>query len=342
MGIQVYLDQCSRYDALADRSLRGSHTMILFGFGSTLSVSDGDLIVRNGVAHSAQKYDPITLHRGVHSIHDIIVLADSGTISLDALRWCRNQEICVTILDQDGVVIGVLTPEHKANAALRRCQYSVDPMPIGRWLLKAKTQSQIDVLRRHPELPDSRSIAANLESGLSYCPMSIDAIRTEEGMIAHAYFSAFVGHPLRWTSRKVLPHWSCITERTSPLAPNDNGRHAVNPYHAMINYALSLLESQARQEINAAGLDASCGYLHADKSGRDSLVYDIVEPHRAYVDHAVFQFVQRTTFHLSDFIRCDDGRVRLSPSLARLVSAQCRLNQRDVAQTVQKLLTFLR
>ena len=60
-------------------------------------------------------------------------------------------------------------------------------------------------------------------------------------------------------------------ERTSLLAPNDNGRHATNPYHAILNYALALLESQVRQEINVVGLDAACGFLHADKLHRDSL-----------------------------------------------------------------------
>jgi CRISPR/Cas system-associated endonuclease Cas1 len=38
-----------------------------------------------------------------------------------------------------------------------------------------------------------------------------------------------------------------------------------------------VLESQIRQALAARGFDLACGFLHTDKTGRDSLVYDVME-----------------------------------------------------------------
>jgi hypothetical protein len=116
----------------------------------------------------------------------------------------------------------------------------------------------------------------------------------EEGRCAAEYFSAFIGHPLKRAKpalKRIPPHWKTITERTSLLASNKNGRHATNLYHAILNYALALLEAQMRLEINIVGLDAACSFLHADRLYRDSLVYDLMETHRAQVDDLVLILV---------------------------------------------------
>jgi hypothetical protein len=42
--------------------------------------------------------------------------------------------------------------------------------------------------------------------------------------------------------------------------------------------------------------DAACGFLHSDRPGRDSLVYDVMEPYRPRVDAALLEFLAKTTF----------------------------------------------
>jgi CRISPR/Cas system-associated endonuclease Cas1 len=75
------------------------------------------------------------------------------------------------------------------------------------------------------------------------------------------------------------------------------------------------------------GFDLSCGILHSDKAGRDSLVYDLMECERGAVDNLVLAFLGKTTFRAGDFARMADGSVRLHPQLARVVVAACRLPQ---------------
>jgi CRISPR/Cas system-associated endonuclease Cas1 len=75
------------------------------------------------------------------------------------------------------------------------------------------------------------------------------------------------------------------------------------------------------------GFDLATGFLHADKPGRDSLVFDLMECVRGAVDDLVLAFLDRTTLHAASFARVGDGGVRLHPQLARAVVAACRVSQ---------------
>jgi len=89
--------------------------------------------------------------------------------------------------------------------------------------------------------------------------------------------------------------------------------------NAILTYAYAVLEGQTRQALTAAGFDLACGYLHADRRGRDALVHELMELARPAVDERVLSFLHMTTFHSSDFTRVSDGSCRLHPQLARAV-----------------------
>jgi CRISPR/Cas system-associated endonuclease Cas1 len=94
--------------------------------------------------------------------------------------------------------------------------------------------------------------------------------------------------------------------------------------------------------LSAAGFDLACGFLHADRRGRDALVYDLVELERPAVDDRVLSFLQATTFHAGDFTRVSDGSCRLHPQLARAVVATCSVSQRRLEEHAAWLATRLR
>jgi CRISPR-associated endonuclease Cas1 len=123
----------------------------------------------------------------------------------------------------------------------------------------------------------------------------------------------------------LAPHWLVTRERNSPLGGDTP--HAVDPLNAMLNYAYGCLEGQARQALEAQGFDVACGFLHVDKDGRDSLVYDLMECARGTVDGLVLDFLSRTVLHAGDFVQTKEGGCRLHPQLARMVVASCRVGQ---------------
>jgi CRISPR/Cas system-associated endonuclease Cas1 len=76
----------------------------------------------------------------------------------------------------------------------------------------------------------------------------------------------------------------------------------------------------------------ACGFLHADLKGRDSLVYDVMEPLRGTVDGLVLRVLASRTLHYGDITRVHDGSCRLHPQLARAVVAACKLPQETIGQ----------
>jgi len=108
------------------------------------------------------------------------------------------------------------------------------------------------------------------------------------------------------------------------------------PTHAILNDASALLARQTRPALASRGFDRACGFLHAEKSGRDSLVYDLMECERGTVESLVLDVLQATTFHRGDVTPVTDGSCgscgscRLHPQLARAVVAACRVPQARV------------
>src|SRR6266478_8465363 len=152
---QDYADSCSHFEGLANRKQDQKDTIVLAGYGCGLSVSRDALVCKQGFTHdseSSKTNQAQTLYRGVHGIKSIIILSDSGNISLDAIRWCSSEHITVSIIDRDGSLQQTLTPEQTSNAKLRKQQYLASDSDKGSYiayrLICKKTQAQLDLLEQ--------------------------------------------------------------------------------------------------------------------------------------------------------------------------------------------------
>jgi CRISPR-associated endonuclease Cas1 len=259
------------------------------------------------------------------------------------------------MLRLDGQHQATLTPEPKADARLRRAQYQAQltgrDIVISRTLLQRKVAAQLATLETHRDLPGSTDAADWLRTALSWLALpeppawlgSVDQVRYYEAWLARLYFQAWKGWGLRWGKADVkrIPHyWLTARERSSPIGAS-NGRHAVDPLNAVLNYAYGCLEGQARQALEAQGFDMACGFLHLDKGGRDSLVYDLMECARGIVDGLVLDFLSDTPLHTGDFAQTTDGRCRLHPQLARVVVGRCRVSQDQLTLHAKWLAAYL-
>jgi hypothetical protein len=72
-------------------------------------------------------------------------------------------------------------------------------------------------------------------------------------------------------------------------------RHATHPVNAMLNYGYSILEAEVRISVLTAGLDPEIGYLHTNRKGRLSVVYDLMEPLRPVVDRGILNLLVTTS-----------------------------------------------
>ncbi len=81
-----------------------------------------------------------------------------------------------------------------------------------------------------------------------------------------------------------------------------SGRGAQDPVNSLLNYGYAVVESEIWKSIYLAGLDPYCGFLHSDRYGRASLVYDLIEEFRQQiVDKTVLSIVNMKQVSIEDF-----------------------------------------
>jgi CRISP-associated protein Cas1 len=365
------MEEEARYATLADRAMASHDILVLNGQGCSLRVSNNALHVKQGKLLGVDR-DPIIYYKGTVPIRTIVFMGKSGTISVEAFHWCKEQNISIVMLDGIGNVLYSLSPEGESNAKLRRAQYQADITGMGgyiaRELVRLKTLGQIETLKTIPShstieghlmVLNGRRVTFPEKGGVVYGELiwesfdndllvlsgmkDVDAIRMLEGRIALKYWTYLTGIPIYWSrndEKIVPPHWKVITERPSTLS-GLSPRKAICPFHSALNYLYGVAEHLLLCSIRAAGLDPACGFLHYDNVYRDSLVYDLIEPHRAEIDAKVLQFFKTTELRRGDIIMLPKGQIMLNKELSRYLIVSCLPDAKKLGDTVSWLVKCL-
>jgi CRISPR-associated endonuclease Cas1 len=294
----------------------GHGVVTLYGYGITVRVEHGHLVLEDGIGARRKVRFP----RVRHGIRRLVVIGSDGMVSLAALRWLADQDASFVMLERDGSVLATTGPVRPSDARLRRAQslahQSGAALEIARTLIDQKLVGQErlarDILRNTSVaelIASARAVLATAET--------IETVRRYEAQAAQAYWSAWNGIPINFPRndlRRVPNHWRCFGTRKSPLTGSP--RLAVNPPNAILNYLYAVLESEARLAASALGLDPGIGVLHVDTDARDSLACDLMEPIRPQVDAYLLNWIIRGPLRREWFFEQRDGNCRLMGSFA--------------------------
>jgi CRISPR-associated protein Cas1 len=168
---------------------------------------------------------------------------------------------------------------------LRRLQYrcaehSVLSFLMARWIVASKIESY--------QLP--LSLIEKEHQGLcggfiERCNMAHESLETAdhfnslmgiEGQLASQWFQLL---------RKLVDKKWQFTGR--------NRRPPRDPLNSLLSLGYTLLGGDVRQALVSEGLDPALGFLHQPRSGRDSLMLDLLEPFRSGVDLFSLQLLQQ-------------------------------------------------
>jgi CRISPR-associated protein Cas1 len=134
---------------------------------------------------------------------------------------------------------------------------------------------------------------------------SVTDLWAVEGRVALRYWQAYAS---------VIPE--CFDFHGRMTSSHQN--NASDPVNLALNYAYGVLEGECRAAINTVGLEPSVGFLHETSvyQTKQSLVYDLQEPFRWLVDHAVLRMVLSRTLSWDDFyLTGGDYRLRIKPPM---------------------------
>jgi CRISPR-associated protein Cas1 len=169
-------------------------------------------------------------------------------------------------------------------------------------------------------------------------PLHLDDIIETERAGGQIYWAALSGIQLRWRPRvasRVPEHWLMTQPRESFRTGNRYG--ATDPTNALVNYGYALLEAETRIACCNAGLHSGLGIIHADRDGRASFVYDLMEPARPVVDRMVFEFIRKHTFTNGECWETREGHCRLDPGLATRLTMWLPQLRSEVKPVVQEV-----
>ncbi len=239
------------------------------------------------------------------------------------LGACAERNIAVSLMTERGKFLATVRGFSHGNVLVRRKQYRLadDPataLDVSRRIVLAKVANSRSVLlRASRDAPEGSTRAEELDAAVKRLAASahelraadsLDSIRGLEGEAATHYFGAFnallsdpdAAESFRFTKRSRRP----------PL----------DRINALISFLYTLLLHDCRSALEAAGLDSSVGFLHADRSGKPSLALDLMEELRAYVaDRLAFSMINRRQVAADGFKAIDTGGIHMDDATRKAV-----------------------
>jgi CRISPR-associated endonuclease Cas1 len=256
----------------------------------------------------------------------------------EALRWCARYSINLVLPGGPGRLITMVESalETKTNTMRRmrdidpsiiRAQCAADPVRVAREIVRAKIEAGLKFTVKES---DSRRCAAEEWRAKLESARTVSEIMIVESRAAAAYWRCFQDAGLRERKNGNLPRsWMRFAQRGKGNA-FFGPKHAAHPINAMLNYCYVVEAGRLAKALAAQGLALPIGYLHSDKKGRNSLVWDAIEPLRPAIDAKVFEFIAKHEFARSDFPQSGYNVHRLSRDVTQLLLHSASLPAREI------------
>jgi CRISP-associated protein Cas1 len=298
---------------------------------ASLRVKGGALVVCDGdyrLVYEASARKP----------HAIVMAGWSGMVTIEAVRWACDHKVAIVLLDWMRDFLTIVAPPAKTNAALIRAQVLADPLTAARSIVAAKVNAHIRV-GAIPQAQGEHFIEQ------VHAAHSVREVMVQEAQAARMVWRKPAMEPpaIVWRSGSPrIPTMWKLPYSTRKRASAPSPRKAVHPVNSLLNLAFSITAGRLAAYLAARGFAPSIGFLHSDKPGRWSLAYDVIEPLRPLIERSVFGFIGRYQFGSNDFIRANDGSIRLADNLLRVVIADTALSGRILDAAVDWVIRLIR
>lgn len=250
-----------------------------------------------------------------------ILITTAAYITTDAIKLAVDNNIDIVFLDAHGEPYGrVWHPKLGSTNLIQRRQLEIYDTPEGLnlakdWVLR-KLNNQIDLLGRLKkareerreeleryiqELERSREQMQRLRGNIEERRQDILGL---EGKAARAYFEAI---------SSIMPERYKFEGRSRNPAKDE--------FNALLNYGYGVLYSLVEKGCIIAGLNPYAGFLHTDSYNKKSLVFDIIEMFRIYVDETVVYLFTRRMVKDEYFEKLEQGLGLSKEGKATLIDA---------------------
>ena len=309
--------------------------LVINTYGSYLSKKDKCFVVRTKDKEtevSAKKIDSILITTG-------------ASFSTDALELAMENNIDIVFLNGVGFPYArVWYPKLGSTTLIRRRQLEISDNAKGfdlarEWIVK-KFDNKTDFLQKlSNSRPEKRETIGNYIERLDNIKNDINKLNgnIEENRGSIMGFEGSGGKIYFEAINFIMPDRFKFDGRSRQPAKDE--------FNCLLNYGYGVLYSLVEKACIIAGLDPFVGFIHTDNYNKKSLVFDLIEMFRIYVDTTVvYLFSQRkVNKEHCDKIRGGlslnkDGKAILIEALNRYLDESIRYNGRNIKR--QNIIQF--
>jgi len=248
--------------------------LFLNEYGSYLGVEGLNFIARKGREKTPQRIP----FYGV----DEIGISSGGSVSTKALAWASIYGTKVFVMSpRSGRPLGVFLPlDHDMHVETRVKQYqaytSKKGINIAKAILTGKITAQASLLEQYQVGFDSHSYLTQIKRVKA---QPHEKARRTLFSIEGEYSQKYVPRFFKLFPTQLQTH---VRESYGATAPLNN----------ILNLGYEVLRWEVYKSILDAHLDPYLGYLHSIEHSKPSLVCDIQEPYRAWIDAFLVEYCQ--------------------------------------------------
>ena len=258
--------------------------LYLDSFGASLRVKNKMFWVKpsrnEGKQIPVREVNAIFLTKGIH-------------ISSDALLLAIQHNIPVLLIDGLGRMVGqVWDGQYGSIATIRKQQALLATDKRGllwiRDLMVMKLERQRSLLGRWMEKREGVDVE-KLDGNMRVIYRMEEKFRafSLENQERGAIEASFRG----WEGTASRHYLVGLAELLPPKYKfkNRSKRPAYDAFNALLNYTYAILYAQVHLSLMKAGLDPYMGILHADQHRKPTLVYDVIEVYRHWMEEVALQ-----------------------------------------------------
>ncbi len=290
-----------------------------------------------------------------HDLEHILVDSLGVTISTDAILDCMEHGIPISFMTPNGnpyakllppTLTGTVTTRREQLFAFRDGR-SID---LAKAFIEGKLNNQINTVKYFAKYRKSAS-PENYQQ-IAQCVGKMLETMKELHVIKGTCIDEVRGALMSIEGRAGNIYWDCVKLLTTGRIdfPGREHRGADDPVNSMLNYGYAILAHQAETALTLAGLDPFGGFLHVDRPGKKSLVFDFIEEFRQpVVDRVVIAIVNKgAEVAMADGMLDIEARRNLAARISeRLEAAERFQGKKQRLKTIiqmqaRRIATFLR
>ncbi|MGC9513840.1 MAG: CRISPR-associated endonuclease Cas1 [Fidelibacterota bacterium] len=306
--------------------------LVINKYGTSLRKS-GEMIEISGKDNKqrlpVKKISSLVIGTGVHMSTDIVEMALKNNID-------------ILFLDKFGNPYGRFWHARMGSTTrIRRRQLELSQHPEGlqfalQWI-KCKLDNQIaflqdmsvrrtrlygDIMQTVKGLKEFRQEIWKLRGNLEEVRGRIFGLEGNAGRLWWTQYSALLPKTYQFSGRSRQP--------------------AKDEANALLNYGYGVMYSQVEKAVILAGLDPFIGFIHTDNYNKVSLVFDVIEQYRIWVEEAVVSLFSRRLIKKEHFTPLangislnEEGKRIFIPHLFEFLESPRRYKGRDVSRKDQ-------